>query len=374
MNIWLLLAVVAMILLVIFQIAKASEYVSVLKGEKKSREQSNKVNAFLMVLFLVVGMIGAWWCQKTLGPKTLFSQPSGSVEGEKIDQMFLVTLYVTGAVWFVTQVLLFWFAYKYQEKEGRKAYFLPHNNKLEMIWTIVPAIFLTVLVVIGLRHWFKITGDAPKDAMVVEITGQQFGWNIRYPGKDKVLGKKWYRAIDPANNNPLGLLFKDSAGIGVKADPATHDDIYSSGTMYLVKGKPVKLVINSKDVIHDVGLPHFRLKMDAVPGIPTTLWFTPQHTTAEMRQITQNADFAYEIVCDQLCGANHYAMRGVIEVVSQEEFDAWMAKQKPQYFAAYPAADPDAKKAVADTSAGKLTAQNQTVPGAGAGSAVKTQH
>src|SRR5574343_448989 len=176
MNIWLLLLVVTMILLVIFQIAKASEYVSVLKGEKKSREQSNRVNAFLMLVFLVLGLVGAYWCNEKLAGQTLFAQGSASVEGEQIDTMFMMTLAVTGVVFVITQVLLFWFSFKYQEKEGRKAFYFPHNNKLEMIWTIVPAITLTVLVVFGLRHWFKITGDAPKDAMLVEITGQQFGW------------------------------------------------------------------------------------------------------------------------------------------------------------------------------------------------------
>jgi cytochrome c oxidase subunit 2 len=122
--------------------------------------------------------------------------------------------------------------------------------------------------------------------------------------------------------------------------------------MFLVKGKPVKLVINSKDVIHDVGLPHFRMKMDAVPGIPTTLWFTPKWTTEEMRTRLNKPEFEYEIVCDQLCGANHYAMRGVIKVVTQEEYDMEMAKTKPNYYAAFPDKDPAAAKpAVTDSAA-----------------------
>ncbi|HSR37298.1 MAG TPA: cytochrome c oxidase subunit II transmembrane domain-containing protein, partial [Phnomibacter sp.] len=184
MNIWLLLLVVAMVFLVIFQIAKASEYVSVLKGEKKAREQSNRINAFLMLAFMIVGLIAAYWCNEKLKGQTLFAQGSASIEGEKIDEMFMLTLYITGIVFVITQILLFWFSFKYQEKEGRKAFYFPHNNKLEMIWTIIPAITLTVLVVFGLRHWFKITGDAPKESMLVEITGQQFGWTYRYPGTD----------------------------------------------------------------------------------------------------------------------------------------------------------------------------------------------
>lgn len=345
MNIWMLLAVVAMIFLVIFQIAKASEYVSVLKGEKKSREQSNKVNAFLMLVFLVLGTIGAYWCHKALTPLTLFPQGSASIEGEEIDRMFIITLIITGIVFFATQICLFVFSYMYQEKEGRKAYYLPHNNKLELIWTIIPAIVLTVLVVFGLRHWFKITGDPPKGSMVVEITGQQFGWLYRYAGYDGVLGKKSFKLIDQQNNNSLGQDWNDKANFDDKMP----------NKMFLVVNKPVKLVIGSKDVIHDVGLPHFRLKMDAVPGIPTTLWFTPKWTTKEMKTRTNNPDFEYEIVCDQLCGASHYAMRGVIEVVTQEEFDVEMAKLKPNYFAVFPDKDPSNKKpAVSDSATAQV--------------------
>ncbi len=343
-----------MIFIVIFQIAKASEYVSVLKGEKKSREQSNRINGFLMLAFLVLGLVGAYYCNKLLAKETLFPQGSASIEGEEIDRLFMITLYITTAVFLITQIALFWFAYKYQEKEGKKALFLPHNNTLELIWTIVPAIALTVLVVMGLRHWFKITGDPPADAMVVEITGQQFGWLYRYPGIDGSLGKKSYKLINGEKNNPVGQDWQDVAN---------HDDKMPTN-MFLVKGKPVKLVIGSKDVIHDVGLPHFRLKMDAVPGIPTTLWFTPKWTTEEMRQRTGNPEFEYEIVCDQLCGANHYAMRGVIKVVSQEEFDLEMAKLKPQYFAAFPEKDPSTKKeaaSVADTATAVVVAQGNAV-------------
>ena len=345
MNIWMLLLVIGMIFLVIFQIAKASEYVSVLRGEQKTRESSNRINAFLMVAFLVLGLIGAWYCNKLLAKETLFPQGSASVEGEKIDSMFMWTLLFTGVVFVITQVALFWFGFKYQEREGRKAFYFAHSNKLEAIWTIVPAVVLTFLVVLGLRHWFKITGDAPKDSMVVEITGQQFGWLYRYPGDDGILGKKDYKLISAEGNNPLGQDWQDK----------TNYDDQMPTNMLLVKGKPVKLVICSKDVIHDVGLPHFRLKMDAVPGIPTTLWFTPKWTTEEMRERLKNPDFEYEIVCDQLCGANHYAMRGVIKVVSQEEFDLEMAKTKPNYFAAFPEKDPSAAKPAAPDSTTKGT-------------------
>lgn len=321
MSGYFILAILALAFIVIFQIAKASEYVSVLKGEEKAFKQNNQINAFMFILFLVLGLAGAWWCNELFYHKTLLAQPAASDHGEKIDFMLWITFAVTGLVFLITQVILFWFAYKYQYSEKRTVYYFPHNNKLELLWTVVPAIFLTILVGFGLFYWFKITGDAPKDAQVVEITGKQFNWMMRYPGKDNVLGRKNYRLTDASNGNALGVDWEDGA---------SHDDIEAS-EMHLVVNKPVQLVINAQDVIHDVGLVHFRLKMDAVPGIPTSLWFTPKYTTSEMKAITKNKDFVYEISCDQVCGSAHYSMRGVIIVETQEEYDAWISSIKPQY-------------------------------------------
>lgn len=339
MTMFLTIAVIVLVFVVIFQIAKASEYVSILKGEDISRKQNNKINGFLMVTFLVLGMIGVWYCNKMLFPKTLLAIDAASVEGARVDSMLWITIGVTGIVFIATQVVLFWFAYKYQEDENRKVFYFPHNNKLEVLWTIVPALVLTVLVVIGLRNWFLFTGDAPKTAMEVEVTGKQFNWIFRYPGKDGTFGKKYFRNIDDAGDNTLGIIWDD---------PLSHDDIVTD-KMMLVKGRPVKLIIGSRDVIHDVGLSQFRLKMDAVPGIPTTMWFTPKYTTKEMKEITHNPDFVYEISCDQMCGNGHFSMRGVIDVVDQEEYDAWMAKQKPKYLVVNPDKDPENAKAADST-------------------------
>jgi cytochrome c oxidase subunit 2 len=357
-----LLAILLLGFLITFQIAKASEYVSVLKGEKKAFEQNNRINAFLMVVFLVLGLVGVWWCNDLLYHKTLMPYPSASEHGKNIDTMLFITIGICGVVFVITQVLLFWFAYKYQHSEKRQAFYYPHNNKLEVIWTTVPAITLCVLVGFGLFYWFRMTGDAPENAMQVEITGKQFAWIYRYPGKDNTFGKKYYRNIDEAAGNQLGLLWKDTTIIKysrdhqpageakLKADPAGFDDIVDNTAMYLVKGQPVKLIINSRDVIHDVGLSHFRMKMDAVPGTPTTMWFTPQYTTEEMRQITKNPKFEYEISCDQMCGNSHFSMKGIIKVVTPEEFILWRAKQKSAYALAFPA--PEAAPApIADSTA-----------------------
>lgn len=351
---YLVLAAAALVFIVIFQIAKASEYVSVLKGEEKTKQQNNRINAFLMLGFMIIGFIGVWYCNDKLYSQTLFPQGSASVEGEEIDRMFMITTAVTGLVFVITQFLLFYFSWKYQAKEGRKAFYFPHNNKLEVIWTVVPAIFLTVLVVFGLKFWFRITSDAPKDALKVEIVGKQFGWIMRYPGKDKQFGKTYFKVINDDNSNSLGQIWEDNKDLKLKADPANYDDVVTTQTMYIVKGRPVQLIIGSRDVIHDVGLSHFRMKMDAVPGIPTTLWFTPKYTTKEMKERTGNPDFVYEISCDQMCGNGHYSMKGIIEVVTQEEFDIWMAKQKPNYLVANP--DKEPKAPVADTTSKTVVA------------------
>jgi cytochrome c oxidase subunit 2 len=317
MQTFFIVLILALGFIITFQIAKASEYVGIMRGEEKSKKQTNKINAFLLLAFLILGMIGVYYCNERLKGKILGAPASN--HGVHIDTMLYITLAITGVVFFITQITLFWFSFKYQQSDNRKAYYYPHNNKLELIWTVIPAIALTVLVGFGIYYWFKITGEAPKDAMVVEVTGSQFKWEFRYPGKDKILGKKYYKNIDEANNQ-LGQLWDD---------PANRDDIYVSGEpMHLVVNRPVKLVIGAKDVIHDVGLPHFRMKMDAVPGTPTSMWFTPTKTTKQVREETDNPAFMFEISCDQMCGKGHTNMRGEIIVENQEEYDVWILSKK----------------------------------------------
>ena len=340
MSTFFLLLILFFGFLITFQIAKASEYVGVLKGEKKNFEANNRVNGFLMIVFLVLGLIGCYWCNELFRGKILGE--SASKHGEQIDTMLYITIAITGVVFVITQILLFWFAYKYQYSEKRKAHYFPHDNRLEVIWTVVPAIALTVLVGFGLFYWFRITGDAPENALQVEVTGKQFGWIFRYPGKDKVFGKKYYQNISDKDNNSLGLIWDDAS---------THDDIVVGNEMYIVKNQPVKLIINSRDVIHDVGLVQFRQKMDAVPGTPTTMWFVPKYTTDEMKKKTGNPDFEYELSCDQMCGRGHYTMRAIIKVVEEDEYKLWLLKQKPNYVQVFPDKDPNAAKPADSTKA-----------------------
>lgn len=316
----LIVITVVLILVIVIQISKASEYVSILKGKEKSQEQANKVNAWLLMAFLILGLIGIYICQELLKGKLL--PVAASVQGKAIDHMIIYTGAITAIVFFLTQILLFFFGFRYHNKPGRKAKYLPDNDPLEITWTAITALVLLILIVFGLKEWFKITGPAPKGSMVVEVTGKQFEWIFRYPGKDGVLGRKDYKLIDPANDNPLGQDW---------SDPANHDDVVSHGIMHLVVNRPVRLIINSQDVIHDVGLPYFRMKMDAVPGTPTTLWFTPTITTAQMIKKTGDPNFVYELACDQLCGQGHFTMRATIIVETQQQFNQWIASQEPQY-------------------------------------------
>lgn len=320
MSALIIIALVVLVFIVIYQIARASELATTLKGEETVSASTNKLMAWLLIAFFVLGMFGIYKCHDYLVDMML--PESASVEGRNYDSMMYVTLLVTGFVFVATQALLFFFAFKYQYKPGKKSYFYPHNNKLEILWTSIPALVLIILVVFGLRNWFSITSPAPENALAVEVVGKQFNFIVRYPGPDGVFGERSFRLINDANN-PLGLDWND---------PASKDDIIiENGQVNMVKDRPVKLIINSRDVIHNVGLPHFRMKMDAVPGITTTMWFTPSITTEEMKKITQNSDFVYEIACSEMCGRGHYAMRGTVVVQTQDEFDAYIKEQKSYY-------------------------------------------
>jgi cytochrome c oxidase subunit II len=315
-------ALVTLFFVIIYQIARASEYATTLRGEAETRAQTNRIMGWLLLAFFFVGCYLIWRCHVALIGKMM--PESASVEGREYDSMFNVTLLTTGVVFFATQAILFWFAFRYQSTEKRTAFYYPHNNKLELIWTTIPAIVMAILVAIGLKNWFLMTSAAPANAQVVEVVGKQFNWLVRYPGADGELGKRSFRLINDANN-VLGIDYKNSK--------AGMDDIVNqSGELHIIKNRPVKLIIGSRDVIHDVGLPHFRYKMDAVPGITTTIWFTPSISTEEMKVRTNNPNFVYEISCDQICGKGHYSMRGTVIVhETQAEFDAWAKAQKADY-------------------------------------------
>jgi cytochrome c oxidase subunit 2 len=225
---------------------------------------------------------------------------------------------VTGFIFILTHILLFWFSYHYQYDDNKRAAYYPYNIKLEIIWTLVPAVVLTVLVISGWKAWSDITSPAPENAHVVEIMGYQFGWEVRYPGKDNVLGDYDYRLT--SGNNPMGIDFTDKN---------SFDDFPAGQYIVIPKGEPVLFKIRARDVLHSVFAPHMRLKMDAVPGMPTRFWFVPTKTTEEMRAETGDDEFEYEVACTEVCGRGHFSMRKVIRVVEPEEYRKWYSEQEP---------------------------------------------
>ncbi len=184
---------------IILMVLKILDLVGKLTGKEVIKW--NNVNASLMMVFLVIGMIAAIW--ETVVHGKLLLPESASEHGLKIDSMMNITLILTGFVFIVTQILLFWFAFKYRKKKNVKALYYPDNDKLEMVWTIIPAIVLTILVIGGLSAWQDITRKADKGTAEIELFAYQFGWTARYPGDDNVLGNANYNLISATN--PLGV-------------------------------------------------------------------------------------------------------------------------------------------------------------------------
>lgn len=348
---------IVLILIVLVQIGKVYELTTTIKGEEAAMRDNSKWNGALSLAFLVVFLVGIFWSAAYYKNSMFGYGPleSASEHGKIMDGLFNVTLFFTGIVFVLTHIALFWFAFKYRWRPGRKAKFIPHDNRLEIWWTAIPAVVMTILVVRGLDAWNTVMSDVKpdEDYMEIEAMGQQFNWTIRYPGPDGKIGTRNYKLTTP--NNQLGIDF---------TDPKSWDDIVvPSGDFYLPKDKKVRVRILAKDVLHSFFLPQFRVKMDAVPGMPTYFVFTPQKTTAEFRDGLRKYDeynvpadetepngpkrwekFDYELACAELCGKGHYSMRRVLKVVSPEEFDDWYKKQESFYLTQIRGKDEDPNK------------------------------
>lgn len=282
-------------------------------------DKGNDWNAFGLFVFWIISVVGIVW--SFLDAKKDFLPEASSIHGRETDFWFWVSMSVIMVAFFVVNSLLFYFPIKYKFRKGTRATFYPHNNKLEVIWTIIPAIVMAGLVFSGLRVWNKVMADAPADAEVVEIMGRQFAWAVRYPGvDDNKLGEYDYRLIDDATSNSFGIDF---------SDPNSFDDFTSSTEIHIPKGKPVLLKIRARDVLHSVFIPHMRVKMDAVPGMPTKFWFEVDKSTEDMRKELANPDFNYEIACTEICGRGHFSMRLLLIVDELEDYEAWKKDQKP---------------------------------------------
>lgn len=279
----------------------------------------NKLNAVLFMLFLIVGLYGVYWEYTVHGNMIL--PEAASEHGVRIDQMFNITLIITTIVFIATHILLFTFSYFYRHQGNRKAYYYPHNNTIERIWTIAPALVLTVLVLMGFLTWRSIfykVEDPNNKPLSIEVTGSQFSWAIRYAGPDGIVGRKNFKLINATNG--LGMDLKDKANF----DDQMADEIV------LPVNKPVRFTLTSKDVLHSFYLPHFRVQLNTVPGMATYMEFTPTITTAEMQAKTNDPAFKYILLCAKICGQGHYNMQKTVRVVSQEEYNAWI-KEQPVY-------------------------------------------
>lgn len=310
---------IILLIVILFLLFRIGTLASIFRGSSKraagTTKTSNKVNSILLLLFLIVG--GAAFAWSFADSWDTMNQPLASVHGAWTDSLFWTTMIVIGIVFVITQILLFWYSYKYQHKDDKRAYYYPHNNKIEIVWTMIPAVVMAILVFAGWKTWTNITSAAPEDAVVVEIMGKQFNWMVRYPGNDGKLGVANYKLIDAVNE--FGVDF---------SDPNSHDD-FMPMEIHVPKGKPVLLKIRSRDVIHSVFMPHFRLKMDAVPGMPTKFWFVPTKTTYEMQSETGNPNFNYELACTEICGRGHFAMRFIVVVDEPEDYEVWLSNQTP---------------------------------------------
>ena len=236
--------------------------------------------------------------------------PSLESDRGAIDVAIFWSLLVTGIAFIGTNLLLAYFSWRYQDAPGAKAAYWHDNPKLEISWTLVTAGILLVFLVNALTLWAKITNaDArPADAVTIEIVGQQFAWNFRYPGKDGVFGRTDVMKVDAEMGNFVGL---DTG------DPAAADDLVpAQGVLLIPEGRPVLLRIRSLDVIHSFFLPNFRVKQDAMPGMTVETWFTPTRAGK------------FEIACAEHCGLGHYKMQGTVYVRPADAFRAETASQE----------------------------------------------
>ena len=280
-----------------------------------------KINAYLMPAFLIIGFGLIIYELAIHNQYIVFpNMPSASAHGGPIDNLFIATLIITGIVFVVTQIMLFYFAYAYRYKENKKAYFYPENNKLEIFWTTIPAIVLATLVLFGYDSWRSITYEKERDEELpkVEVLGEQFSWSFRYPGESGELGRTDHLLFE---ENGMGLDFEDEHA---------RDDIVTR-ELKLPVDQEVILQFRSKDVLHSAHMPHFRLQMYTTPGMPSQFRFTPTITTEEMREKTGNENFEYDLACNQICGTAHYNMRSVVTIVEEDEYEEWLNEQQTYY-------------------------------------------
>jgi cytochrome c oxidase subunit 2 len=339
-----LLVIIVLVLLAValWQLTKIFDLTQVGSNSDSSEvatDNDNNVQGYLMFGFLAFIYIFSIYGLFTWGPLVLHTP--ASAHGAQVDYLMNITWVLIFIVQAITQVLLHYFAFKYRGRKDQKALYFADNNKLEAIWSVIPAVVLAGLILYGLYAWNNIMFvDEDEDTIVIELYAQQFNWKARYSGEDNVLGKANVRFIEGAN----------AVGVDL-SDPYSQDDILVT-ELHIPKGKKIHFKMRSQDVLHSAYMPHFRAQMNCVPGMVTEFAFEPVYTTAEYRELPYMVEkvaninalrakksaglvakgeaaldpytFDYLLLCNKICGASHYNMQMKIIVDTPEDYKAWL--------------------------------------------------
>lgn len=376
------LIVIVLGVVALAQLVRVYELSSKLRGRREEdiTNRDNRLNANLLMIFMILQYIGFVWLMLKYG--WTGRGESASLEGDKTDWLLNLNFVIIILVFFLTNTLLFYFGYKYVRKPGVKAYYYPHNNKLELLWTVVPAVVLAVIIILGLKTWNEVTSDSSKEAIRIELFSKQFDWTARYAGEDNILGHFDYKLTTQENelalitsesldsairqmeygkadgtvlgiqlleeklNNPknifvpedlvkmekdldrktrlLRLLVQMKARHNKKWDNEAYDDIIQKDTLHLCVGKQYEMIFRAKDVIHSAYFPHLRAQMNTVPGLTTRLKVTPKLTTKQMREKMKNPNFNYVLMCNKICGSAHYKMKMIVVIDTPAQYKAWL--------------------------------------------------
>lgn len=345
----LILVIVALLGIAIWQLTKIFDLTQSVSGDRDNldsavaTDKDNNIQGYLLFGFLAFIYGLTIFCIVKYGHMPLLSN-SASVHGEDVDNLMWISFALIFFVQFVTQFLLHYFAFASRGNKDKKALFFSDNDKLEMIWTIIPVIVLSGLILYGLFTWNDIMNfDEEEEVIYVEVYAKQFGWDIRYSGDDNTLGKANVRFIEGINVTGADM-----------SDPNSQDDILAK-ELHLPVGKKVVLKMRSQDVLHSAYLPHFRAQMNCVPGMVTQFAMIPSVTTADMRErqdIVKNVNrinkvrsersaelvakgeealapyvFDYVLLCNKICGRSHYNMQLKVVVETEAEFKKWIGAQ-----------------------------------------------
>nr|WP_315195404.1 cytochrome c oxidase subunit II [uncultured Flavobacterium sp.] len=342
-----LLVIIVLVLLAvaIWQLTKIFDLTQVSSTSDNSQvanDDDNNVQGYLMFGFLAFIYIFTIYGVYAWGHLVLHTP--ASEHGALIDRLMNITWVLIFTVQAITQVLLHYFAFKYRGNKDKRALYFADNNKLEAIWSVIPAVVLAGLILYGLYAWTNIMFiDEDDDTVVVELYAQQFKWSARYAGADNVLGKANVRLIDGVNTLGVDL-----------SDPYSQDDIVVS-ELHIPKGKKIHFKMRSQDVLHSAYFPYFRAQMNCVPGMVTEFAFTPIYTTAEYQALPYMIEkvaninairakksielvakgepgldpytFEYLLLCNKICGASHFNMQMKVVVDTPEDYKKWLSEK-----------------------------------------------